>query len=244
MYTGLTMMAVGAVWLWRQESQPIAHAEPPKASSPDSSQGKSLFDGKTLNGWKVPNFGGEGNVVVKDGAIVMEMGGMMTGVTWAGEVIRDNYEIALEGRRLDGSDFFCTTTFPVGKDYCSLVVGGWGGSLVGLSSINGADASENTTTKIINFKDNQWYRVRIRVTDAAIQAWIDDAEVVCQPRKGYQFGIRVEVGLCRPLGISTWGTKGAVRNIRMRSLKPEEIQSAQNAVDKITKQEETTDGHK
>ena len=75
--------------------------------------------------------------------------------------------------RLDGSDFFCTTTFPVGKDYCSLVVGGWGGAVVGLSNVDYADASENATTKTMGFKDNQWYRVRIRVSDAAIEAWID-----------------------------------------------------------------------
>ena len=68
------------------------------------------------------------------------------------------------------------------------------------------------------FKKNQWYRVRIRVTDAAIEAWIDDEQVVHQPRKGHKFGIRSEVELCRPLGISTWITKGAVRNIRIRPL--------------------------
>ena len=91
-------------------------------------------------------------------------------------MLRDNYELSLEGMRLEGSDFFCTTTFPVGKDYCSLVVGGWGGDVVGLSSIDGADASENSTTKLISFKDQQWYRIRIRVSDAAIEAWIDNEE--------------------------------------------------------------------
>ena len=52
---------------------------------------KDLFDGKTLQGWKTPNFGGEGKVYVKDGMIVLEMGEMLTGVTWTGEVVRDNY---------------------------------------------------------------------------------------------------------------------------------------------------------
>lgn len=179
---------------------------------------KSLFDGKTLAGWKVPQFGGEGEVRVEDGAIVMDMGSSMTGIAWTGEVARDNYELELEGRRIDGSDFFCTTTFPVGDDSCSLVVGGWGGGVVGLSSVDFADASENATTKFMSFKEGQWYRVRIRVTDAAIEAWIDDEPLVNQPRKDHKFGIRMEVDLCRPLGICTWTTKGAVRNIRSRSL--------------------------
>ena len=123
--------------------------------------------------------------------------------------------------RLDGNDFFCTTTFPVGDDPCSLVVGGWGGMVVGLSSIDGMDASENATTKTIDFKDKQWYRVRIRVTDAAVEAWIDDQQVVNQPRKDHKFSIRNECDLCRPLGICTWGTTGAVRNIRVRPIKTE-----------------------
>ena len=63
---------------------------------------KNLFDGKTLDGWKMPQFGGEGKVYVKDGAIVMEPGSMMTGVTWTGKLLKNNYELALEGMRLDG----------------------------------------------------------------------------------------------------------------------------------------------
>ncbi len=225
MYAGLTIMAAGAFLLWQQDQQPIAWAEPPqKAEQPQKAEAdkegwKSLFDGKTLTGWKIPNFGGEGKVYVENGAIVMEMGSMMTGITWTGEVLRDNYELELEGKRLNGSDFFCTTTFPVGKDSCSLVVGGWGGGLVGLSSIDYADASENSTTKVLTFKNDQWYKVRIRVTTETIEAWIDGQKLVTQPRKDHKIGIRMEVDLCRPLGISTWASTGAVRNIRVRPVK-------------------------
>jgi hypothetical protein len=191
----------------------------------DPTQWKDLFDGKTLAGWKTPEFGGEGKVSVKDGAIVMEMGAAMTGVTYTGEVIRNNYELTLEGMRLEGSDFFCTTTFPVGDDPCTLVVGGWGGMVVGLSNVDFYDASENPTTKTVTFKEKQWYRVRIRVSDAAIEAWIDDQQLVNQARKGHKFSIRLECDLCKPLGISTWCTAGAVRNIRVRKLKPEEVRA-------------------
>ncbi len=158
----------------------------------------------------------------------MEMGNMMTGITWAGEVLRNNYELQLEGMRLDGSDFFCSTTFPVGKDPCTLVVGGWGGSVVGLSNVDYEDASENVTTKTMSFKNKQWYRVRLRVTDAAIEAWIDDQKMVDQPRKDHKFGIRMECELSRPLGISTWGASAAVRHIRVRALKPAEIRAVED----------------
>ena len=232
MYAGLAMMAIGALMLYQQQSQPSARPSRPKRRLPIPTSGKNLFDGKTLTGWKAPQFGGEGKVYVKDGTIVMEMGSSMTGVTWAGDVIRNNYELELEGMRLDGSDFFCTTTFPVGKDPCSLVVGGWGGGVVGLSSIDYADASENATTKSMTFKDKKWYRVRIRVSDAAIEAWIGDEKMVNQPRKDHKIGIRMECDLCRPLGICTWSTTGAVRNIRVRALKPEEVRTISERVQK------------
>jgi hypothetical protein len=234
MFAGLTLMALGTVLLWEQDQQRAALAEPPPATAlpaaGDAYQWKSLFDGRTLTGWKAPKFGGEGKVYVKDGAIVMDMGAMMTGIAWTGPVIRDNYELELEGMRLEGSDFFCTTTFPVGKEPCSLVVGGWGGSLVGLSSIDYADASENSTTRNMAFKNDQWYRVRIRVSDAAVEAWIDGKPMVSQPRKDHKFSIRIEVDECQPLGISTWATKGAVRNIRVRALKPDEVRAIREKI--------------
>ena len=45
---------------------------------------KELFNGKTLEGWKVTDFGGEGKVVVRDKTIIMERGSQMTGITWSG----------------------------------------------------------------------------------------------------------------------------------------------------------------
>jgi len=190
------------------------------AEKPDPYAWQELFDGKTLKGWKAPEFGGEGEVYVKQGAIILEMGSSLTGITWTGEVPRNDYELCLEGARIDGIDFFCTTTFPVGKDPCTLVVGGWGGMVVGLSNVDYYDASDNLTTTFREFKDKQWYRIRIRVTTAKIEAWIDDHQVVNQPRKGHRFGIRDEVELCKPLGVSSWCTTGGVRNIRIRRLKP------------------------
>jgi hypothetical protein len=184
---------------------------------------RSLFDGKTLGDWKSTDFGGQGEVTVEDGAIVMEMGNDMTGITFQGKPARSNYEIEFEARRLDGVDFFATTTFPVGKEHCSFVVGGWGGTVVGLSNVDYYDASDNMTTRFRDFKDEQWYKVRIRVSDHRITTWIDDEQIVDQPREGHEFGIRFEVDPCRPLGISTWRTTGAVKNLRVRTLKPEEV---------------------
>lgn len=188
---------------------------------------KTLFDGKSLAGWKSTNFGGEGEVAVKDGAIIMPTGNDMTGVTYdKNDFPKMDYEVTLEGKRIQGRDFFCTTTFPVGEDFCSLVIGGWGGSVVGLSSIDNADASENKTNSIQAFKNDQWYRIRIRVTKEKIEAWIDADRVVDLATKGKKIGIRVECEPCRPFGVATWRTVGAVRDIKVRDLTEEEKKAA------------------
>jgi hypothetical protein len=179
----------------------------------------SLFDGKSLGSWKSTNFGGEGKVSVKNGQIIIEMGSNISGITWNGAALpKINYEISLEAMKLQGDDFFCGLTFPVGDDPCSLIVGGWGGSVVGLSSINGMDASENETTQIMNFAQNQWYRIRLRVTPGKIEAWINDKSVVDLATKGKRISIRPEVELSRPLGIANWLTEAALRNISLRKL--------------------------
>jgi len=176
----------------------------------------SLFDGKSLGQWAITDFGGQGDVYVKDGAIYMEMGNDMTGITWKGPLIRMNYEITLEAMRTSGSDFFCGLTFPVGENPCSLILGGWGGGLCGLSNIDYYDAANNETTTFTSFEDNKWYRVRLRVVPDRIQAWLDDEEIVNIETTGRKIDIRAEVDLSQPLGIATWQTGGAVRNIKIK----------------------------
>jgi hypothetical protein len=191
---------------------------PQKQEGPSASAWKPLFDGKTLNGWEVVQFGGDGEVEVADGCIQMDFGAMLTGVTYKKDFPVTNYEIRLEAKRVDGIDFFCGLTFPVEKSHCSLIVGGWAGAVVGLSSIDDRDASENDTTKYINFEDRRWYPIRVRVTRDRIQAWIDDKPVVNQDIRNRKVSTRAEVDLSKPLGIAAWQTRAAVRKIEFRRL--------------------------
>ena len=201
---------------------PPAGAQPgkaPAARAKDAGGWRTLFDGKSLAGWKSVDFGGEGKVYVKDGALLMEKGKQMTGVVYTrGDFPRSDYEVALEAKKLTGDDFFCTTTFPVGDSHCSLVVGGWGGTVVGLSSVDGADASENETSGSKEFQRDRWYRVRVRVTGKKIEAWIDNDKVVGLETEGRKISVRLECRPCRPFGVATWDTVGAVRAIRVRAL--------------------------
>jgi hypothetical protein len=120
--------------------------------------------------------------------------------------------------RVDGSDFFCGLTFPVGDAPCSFIVGGWGGGVVGLSSIDGSDASENETTMYQEFEKGRWYGVRVRVTQGKIEAWLDKKQMVDVATKDKRISVRVEVELSRPLGISCYTTTAALRDLKVRRL--------------------------
>ena len=204
-----------------------------KNAKADTKEGKrkkdrnvlTLFDGKTLKGWKSTNFGGEGEVSVSDGAIVMEFGADMTGVTWKDEKVlpKINYEVSFEGKRIDGGDFFCGLTFPVKKSHCSLILGGWGGGVCGLSCLNGQSANENETTHYKEFKNGDWYKVRIRVLDGRIRTWVNGKEVIDVDTTDTKISIRSECDLSRPLGFATWQTSGAVRKIQIRRLTAEDL---------------------
>jgi hypothetical protein len=106
----------------------------------------------------------------------------------------------------------------VGKDPCSFIVGGWGGGVVGLSSLDGQDASQNETTKYLNFENGKWFKVRVKVTKGKIEAWIDADKMVDVTTEGKAMSIRLEVEPSKPLGIATWNTAAALRNIRLRRL--------------------------
>jgi len=177
-----------------------------------------LFNGKTLGEWTPTNFGGEGRVEIEAGRIELGFGSDLTGITWKGPMPRVDYEVRLEARREEGGDFFCGLTFPVNASYCSLILGGWGGTVVGLSSIDGLDASENETSRLMNFELNKWYGVALKVTQQKIEAWIDGAKIIDQELAGRKISIRPEVELSRPFGLASWRTRAGLRKIAVRKI--------------------------
>jgi hypothetical protein len=175
------------------------------------------FDGISLTGWEVTNFGPQGPVSVSDDQIILGMGEGCTGITWKGDFPKVDYEVSLDAKRIQGNDFFCGITFPAGKNPCTLIIGGWGGTTVGLSSINGLDASDNSTRTLFKFEKNRWYHIRLAVTGNEIQAWIDSLRVVDFTIGSNRLSIRPEVELSKPFGIASWNTTAALRNIKVTS---------------------------
>lgn len=190
---------------------------------PAAGEWRSLFDGKSLAGWKEAPFTGRGPVRVEDSAILFGPGKPMTGVTWTGEFPKSDYEIRFEGVRLQGSDFFASLTFPVGDSFATWVTGGWGGDIVGISSIDGWDASENETRTYFDFEQGRWYKLRLEVTGERIRAWIDEELIVSVPIAGRWIDLRFgEIRLSAPLGFASYATLGGVRKIEYRLLRPRE----------------------
>ena len=189
------------------------------ASAADKDGWKPLFNGKNLDGWEKCVFGGDGQISAEDGSLVLALGEALTGVRYTGKMPKMDYEIALTGRRTAGNDFFCGLTFQIGDKPCSLILGGWGGTVCGLSSLDSFDASENETTTYQNFEADKWYKVRLQVTKTHVKAWLDDKKIVDVDIRDKAISIRPEVELSLPFGIAAWQTHSELRDIRYRTLK-------------------------
>jgi hypothetical protein len=186
---------------------------------------KSLFDGKTLTGWKDSGFAGAGEVTVEpnfkgQGPVIrIDAGQSLSGLTFTNAVPKTNFEITLEALKVQGNDFFIGLTFPVGEAHATLVLGGWGGATTGISSIDGLDASENDTTKFLGYEKDKWFRIRMKVTPAKLETWINDEKVVDQDLKDRRISMRFgEIESSVPLGIATYQTTTVVRSVQIKSV--------------------------
>jgi len=184
----------------------------------------SLFDGTTMGGWKRTDFFGGGKVHIDPtfrggpAAIIVDAGSALSGITWTNNVPSTNFEIMLEAMKIEGQDFMCGLTFPVGDSHASLILGGWGGSLVGISSIDDRDASENITERQMPFPKDHWFRILLRVTPEKLVAWLDEKKIVDVSIKGKKISLRHgEIFKSTPLGLATYQTTAAYREIKLRA---------------------------
>lgn len=183
----------------------------------------SLFDGKSMEAWEPVDVGGSGTVEVDEGQMILSQGESLTGVVYKKSEtlpVKD-YEISLEAMRLAGVDFFVGLTFPVKdhKTHLTLVMGGWGGSVTGISSIDGMDASENNTGTFQRYEDNKWYKVKLRVTEKEIKVSLDDKEVVNTDITGKKLGLRPgPMESYAGLSLTTFQTTAAIRNVKLTPL--------------------------
>lgn len=183
------------------------------------SETQELFDGISLDGWQVIDFEEHGSVSVVDSCLILGTGAGITGIKWIKKYPKTNYEISLEAKRVEGNDFFCGLTFPVKESFCTLVIGGWGGSIVGLSCIDGEDAANNITYDFRKFESNHWYLIRLRVAEEKIEAWIEKDKIIDFEIGSHQLSLRWETESSKPFGITSWKTTAALRHIKRNLVK-------------------------
>jgi hypothetical protein len=186
-----------------------------------------LFDGseEAIDAWEPVDIGASGSVEVHEGELIISQGDSLSGAIYKDweKLPVTNYEITLEAMRLQGVDFFCGLTFPVNdkKTFLTLVFGGWGGSVTGLSSIDGMDASENNTGTFQRYKDDTWYKITLRVTPLEIVVLLDGKEVINTDIKGKKLGLRPgPMESYAGLSLTTFMTTAAIRNMKLTPLAP------------------------
>jgi hypothetical protein len=178
----------------------------------------NLFDGKTLAGWTITDYAGHGDPHVEDGCIILPSGESLTGLNYNGKTPTTNYEVELDAKRVSGSDFFCGLTVPVNDSHASLILGGWGGGVCGISSLDDQDAARNETTTYRKFDADKWYHIKLRIEPDRIKAWVDDEEIVAVLLKGKKVDIRSEIGPSRPFGIASYQTTAAIRKFQIHEI--------------------------
>lgn len=180
-----------------------------------------LFDGKSMANWEAVDMGGSGEVTVEGGQMVINQGESLSGVVYkkVEELPLTNYEITVQAKRLQGVDFFCGLTFPIGdlKKCATLVCGGWGGSVTGISSIDDLDAANNATGTYQRYEDDKWYTIRLRVTPENLSVWVDEKQVVDQDIKGRKVALRQgPIDAYAPLSLTTYNTMAAIKSVRFK----------------------------
>jgi hypothetical protein len=178
-----------------------------------------VADGRTLAGVQPVVFGGDGDVQATREGLVLEPGSPLTGVTFDAALPRCDYEVELAAARLSGTDFFCGLTLPTANGCLSLILGGWGGAVCGLSCLDGRDAANNATRCTRGFERGRVYRVRVRVTAARVDVDVDGSPLLSADLRGRRVAVRAELDLCQPFGVASFATRARIADVRWRPLR-------------------------
>ncbi len=193
------------------------------SAAADSNDWQSLYDGKTLKGWTPVDFAGHGESEIVDGAIQVNMGAGLSGISYTNTTPKVDYEVSLQARKISGGDFFCGLTVPVQDSHCTLIVGGWGGGVLGISSIDGQDASQNETMSTLYFETGKWFDIRFQIKADHLTVWVDNEKLIDVDIKDRKIEMRAgEIEIAKPFSLSTYTTTAQFKNIRLRKLPPKD----------------------
>ena len=137
-----------------------------------------------------------GKVALEDGQLVLGPGGPYSGAAWTREFPTINYEVTLHVQRRAGRSL-CNVTFPVGSALCTLRPRAWD----------------------LTFERDRWYELRLRVTEARVEAWLDGRKLADVPRAAAQTALPLAFDALKPFGVhAALGTQVAIRHIAVGRL--------------------------
>jgi len=190
---------------------------------PLQAETRALFNGKDLSGWKLADIWGNGKVeVLSNGVVSCGIGKPLSGIAYTNPFPTMSYEVKLEALRKEGSDFLVALTLPVDSNACTVVIGGWGGGLCGISSIDYMDASENSHSSGVTLTNNVWYTLRVRVTPGLLEVALNDTLYTAKVpfEKSSRFSLRAgsDIDKCLPFGLATFETRALWRNLTVETV--------------------------
>jgi hypothetical protein len=174
-----------------------------------------LLDEKDQSRWRAGGFGEDPEFEVGARGIVLPIGVPMAGLTYTDTPPKTPYSLEISATKEYGSDFFLGITFPVAGTHITLVLGGWGGVVCGLSCLDGEDASTNDTKTLRNFPNGKLTVVVIDVSDDRIRARVDGEVIMDVALEGREITLRPEVAPSVPLGIASFATCTTLHQVRL-----------------------------
>lgn len=201
----------------------VGSGESPATTSNDGVLGlgglsrRVLFDLSSLGDWETGVFGNPDDFDLTDNGVVIPQTSTLAGMTYRGEPPVSPYRLQVDVTKRYGDDFFCGLTFPVRDSHLTLVLGGWGGGVSGLSCIDGEDASDNFTKHVEYFPNGKRQTVVVDVTDERVVARVDGRVLVDADLRGRELGLRTEVLASRPLGIATFATSSLIHSVSVEA---------------------------
>jgi hypothetical protein len=185
----------------------------------------SLFDGKTMNGWRrMAVHGGNGGIwTVEKGALVADQEPDHKGGLLGTEATYGDFEIELEFKADDPADTgLFLRTQPDGMGYQVTIdyhAKGMIGSLYAPGQ--GGFLQQNREWRRA-FRVGEWNRLRARITGqpAHVEAWLNGAKMTDFQDHRERFPREGVIGLQVHGGAGSWGeaSRARYRNIRLRRL--------------------------
>jgi len=166
-------------------------------------------------GFVPTDFGAEDAVAIEPTGVRLEPGAPLSGVTFTGPLPTPPYTLAVEFTKRYGSDFPLAVTFPVAGSHLSLVLGGWGGTVCGLSSLDGLDAARNATRFVHAFPAGVRTVVELDVEAERVAVRLDGVQVLDASLAGHAVGVRAELEPCKPLGLAAFATATTIHRFRV-----------------------------